>query len=169
VDTKEKALTQDRLRELLSYDPYTGLFIRLRSIRRHKAGEIAGAAHGCGYVVIWIDQYRYLAHRLAWFYVYGKWPNKELDHRNGSRADNRIANLREATNPENSQNRSIRSDSTSGYPGVTWQKSRGKWQAKIGFAGTRRHLGLYDTPELAFDAYRRAKAQFHEFNKEQRI
>src|SRR5690606_34614864 len=101
-------LTQQRLKELLYYDPETGIFTRLvgRSGPRARAGDVAGSDNGKGYIRIYVDGRPYKAHRLAWFYMHGEWP-EEIDHRNGERADNRLSNLRPVTRQQNNLNQSI--------------------------------------------------------------
>ena len=98
-----EALTAERLREALSYNPETGLFTRRIRCGRIAPGEIAGTIALNGYITISLDGRRYYAHRLAWLYVHGEWPQK-LYHTNRDRADNRIANLRESTHAHNSAN-----------------------------------------------------------------
>jgi hypothetical protein len=90
-------LNAARLRELMHYEPETGRVVRRTATRGHRAGAVAGCTRRDGYQVISIDGYRYLAHRLAWLYVHGAWPDGDLDHINANPSDNRIANLRAAT------------------------------------------------------------------------
>src|SRR5687768_4110898 len=122
-------LTAERLRELLDYDPDTGVFrwktrpVRAEYLRTDRAwnSRFAGRPAGTlvkGYVCILIYRRSYRAHRLAWLYVHGEWPRNELDHEHGNRADNRIEKLRSATRGQNMQNRKPNSNNTSGYPGV---------------------------------------------------
>jgi hypothetical protein len=154
-------LTHDRLKALLSYNPETGLFTRLQ--RRTNALPIAGSVRTDGYLSIFVDGCAYPAHRLAWFFVHGEWPERRLDHRNGNKCDNRIANLREATHSENLQNRGTAyANSTSGILGV-YPRERGRWQARIQVNGRAKSLGLYDTKADAAAAYASAKAKFHPF------
>jgi hypothetical protein len=94
-------LTAERLREILGYDPETGLFTRLVRTGRIRAGEVAGTAHSRGYRSIVIDGRVYLSHRLAWLYVHGEWPPEQIDHINRNRADNRLVNLRAAKQSQN--------------------------------------------------------------------
>ncbi|MFP5340357.1 MAG: HNH endonuclease signature motif containing protein, partial [Gammaproteobacteria bacterium] len=100
-------LSQDRLKQLLNYDPETGRFSWKVSARTKRPDRPFGA--GClspaGYVVLRVDQKLYPAHRLAWLYMNGSWPSKDLDHIDGRRVNNAIANLREAEQVENQQNR----------------------------------------------------------------
>ncbi|MGY8831687.1 MAG: HNH endonuclease signature motif containing protein, partial [Pseudomonadales bacterium] len=97
-------LTIERLKEVLDYSPETGHFTWRINKRRARTGDIAGSVVAHGYILIRVDQTRQLAHRLAWFYVHGRWPDKNIDHINGQTADNRIANLRQATCAENLKN-----------------------------------------------------------------
>lgn len=163
-------LTQDRLKELLSYDHETGVFTwRVNRGRTAKAGDVAGRLHHLAYRGIKIDGVEYRAHRLAWLYAHGKWPTKQTDHRNGIRDDNRLDNLRECTNAENQQNRIVQRNSTSGFTGVSWSKKDKKWQAKIKKDRKNYWLGLFFTTEAADQAYREAKRRMHEFNPEIRL
>lgn len=160
-------LTQERLKELLDYDPGTGVFSWI--VDRGgtaKAGSVAGRLNGNTYLQIMVDGKRYCAHRLAWLYVHGEFPPDQLDHINRIRTDNRISNLRPATGTENNQNCSKRSDNTSGVIGVGWHKKCGKWVAHIRLNGRRKHLGLYDTIEEAAAARASAKAELHTFHPE---
>lgn len=159
-------LTQSRLKELLNYDPETGVFTRLVDVTYNaRAGDVAGSQMTVGYPTINLDGHRYYAHRLAWFYVHGVWPKNQIDHVDGERTNNRIANLREADDAQNRQNRRVsRKDSKSGVLGVSWHQHSKGWAACITTSGIRRHLGVFDTPELAHQAYLRAKHALHEFN-----
>ena len=93
--TKQDKLTAERLRERLHYDAGTGVFTRRVGSGHARTGEMAGSVHSTGYVRISIDGGKYTAHCLAWLYVHGVWPPDQIDHINGNRSDNRIANLRE--------------------------------------------------------------------------
>lgn len=152
--TGATSVTQERLIALLRYNPETGLFAWLVSRgRTAKAGGVAGGLDKEGYHVIKIDGREYKAHRLAWLYVHGAWPSAEIDHVNRDRADNRWSNLREATETQNSANRSMSSRNTSGVKGACWNKARGKWMGYIMSNGSRRHLGYFTNLEDASAAY----------------
>ena len=157
-------LTAERLREILSYDPETGHFHWRVRAGRHKAGDMAGSLIKDRYIQICVNRVRFLAHRLAWLYVHGKWPTDQIDHINGTKGDNRIANLREATNAENLQNQRVRCTNKSRYPGVCWDTLKGKWRAQIRFGGKTIYLGLYSDAMDAAAARAKAKAQYHQFN-----
>lgn len=156
-------MTQERLKELMRYDAGTGDLIRVVKMKQVEAGGIAGWVENNGYRRVCIDGRRYLAHRVAWLYVHGKWPEHEIDHINGVRDDNRIANLRSATHAENAQNRGKRPDNSSGLQGVSWHVWHKKWAANIRVHQKLRHLGYFDTPEAAHAAYLAAKAELHTF------
>lgn len=152
-------LTQERLKEVLSYCERSGAFSRLR-----KPGIPVG--HVGRYLQISIDGASYYAHRLAWLYVHGEFPANTVDHINGDGLDNRIANLRAASWAENQQNVGVRRDNTSGHPGVWWNAARRKWQAGIKADGRLKYLGLFASVEDAAEAYRSAKRANHTFQPE---
>lgn len=157
-------LTQSRLKELLDYNPDTGDFVWLVSRGMTKAGNIAGALDSRGYLKIGIEYKRYVAHRLVWFYLYGIWPEKQIDHINGNREDNRIDNLREATHAQNQRNRRLaHSNSKSGIMGVWWVKPNNKWVVSLTVNGTRKHLGYFSDLEEAKKVYLAAKRKYHDF------
>jgi hypothetical protein len=161
-------LTQSRLKELLHYDPETGLFTWLVSTSNCvKVGDVAGSVSH-GYRIIKIDGKKYGAHRLAFLYITGNLPENDTDHINGIRDDNRWCNLREATRAENMQNKAPYKAGTSKYPGVYWHKQRQKWVAQITINGKQKHIGLFETEEEAYSAYCAAKAEHHKFQPQQR-
>lgn len=145
-------ITQARLKEVLHYDPNSGVFTN-RAARGANAakGYTAGAPCG-GYLVIQIDYRNYKAHRLAWLYVYGYCPENDIDHINRIPSDNRIDNLREASRSCNVRNSKTRKDNTSGIRGVSWNKAERKWVAYIQISGKRKPLGTYDTKLQAAQA-----------------
>lgn len=157
-------LSHERLKQVLHYDPDTGIFTRKARIQGAKLGAVAGGVGNDGYCRIRIGCIKYMAHRLVWLYVHGDFPVADIDHINGSRADNRIANLRKATDAENSQNRIANRNSTSKYLGVYWNKLAKKWKAQITVNRKQHYLGYFVTEEEAHAAYRKAKAQIHTFN-----
>ena len=158
-------LTHDRLREVLNYDADTGVFTwRIKLNRKVVVGSEAGSLKPKGYVSIRIDGHPYYAHRLAWCYVYGSWPPEEIDHINGDRADNRIANLRAATRKQNMENRA-HSIGASGYRGVCWLEANQKWRASITHNGKNLYLGLFGTAEEASAVYKKAAAIYHTHNR----
>lgn len=158
-----KELTADRLRELLDYCPDTGVFTwRVRAAKCVKVGDVAGRFDAYGYWRIQIDGRKHLAHRLAWLYTTGEFPPDQIDHINGDRSDNRIANLRAATDAENKHNRrKPNSNTTSGYLGVS--PRYGKFRAQIWLDGKGKHIGSFGSPEEAHAAYLKAKRELHPF------
>jgi len=165
-------LTAEQLRAILYYDPETGIFIwRPRADRpmarntRYTATKAGGSA-GNHYTIISIDKRRYVASRLAWLWVYGEWPTAFIDHINGNKLDDRIANLRLATKSQNHANIGVRSNNTSGLKGASWSKRYSRWVAQIQFHGQHYFLGYFGTPKEAHEAYCRAAARLHgEFAK----
>lgn len=153
-------VTPERLREALDYNRETGLFTRKRSGARWKAGQVAGNIRpNNGYVSIKIDKRLYLAHRLAWLYVYGVWPNGDLDHKDTIRTHNWISNLRPATRTQNNANTPRRRDNTSGLKGVTYISRDHIWRAQISIGGKQTYLGSFKTAEAAHAAYCKAAAE----------
>ena len=151
-------LTAEYLRSILDYNPDTGIFTRkVRAANCVKVGDRAGSPNGDGYLQIMVQSRKYLAHRLAWLYVYGVWPNDQLDHINRIRTDNRRANLREVSHKQNGQNKSKPSNNTSGHPGVSWYKRISKWQARIMHNYKLIHLGYFTDIEDAITARKAAE------------
>ena len=150
-------LTQARLKELLHYDPLTGVFTRLEVLdNTAKIGDVAGGPHNAGYNNISVDGKRYLGHRLAWLYMTGTFPPFTIDHKDTDRSNDIWTNLREATRLQNNRNSSGWARSKSGVKGVYPAKALGRWEAKCEVLGKSTFLGTFDTiPEakLAYDTY----------------
>jgi len=166
-------LTQSQVRDLLDYDPETGSFI-WRVDRVGGNGSVvkaAGSVAGCAstretnsYLHIVINGRHYLAHRLAWLIMTGSWPTRYIDHVDCVGLNNRWSNLREATHSQNSANKSIGRNNTSGEKGVSWRTDLGKWKATIEVAGRRRHLGFFVDKAAAAATYKAAAIKhFGEF------
>jgi len=157
-------LTQSVLKFWFHYDETTGVFTRTKDKGRGKKGQRAGTIHSKGYEVIRIDDKLYKSHRLAWLYVYGKWPD-QIDHINGDRKDNRICNLRLTSSAENMQNRHKPNPrNTSGHKGVGWYKPLCKWRVKIMKDYKTIHLGYYKNLDDAIKAYAQGAAKYHTVN-----
>jgi len=154
-------LTQARLKELLSYDPETGNFVRLVSASNSvRVGDIAGTLDSRGYIRINVLYKSYLAHRLAFLYVTGKLPKQQIDHIDGNKVNNIFANLRDVNYSINNQNkRFARSDSKTGLLGASPRGNR--FVAQIRLNGKNHHIGIYSTAELAHTAYIAAKRRLH--------
>jgi hypothetical protein len=169
-----KILTQARLKSRLHYDPDTGIFTWLFMPREKftcdrlwnaRNARFSGKGAGCldtttGYFKTSIDGCLYYLHRLAYLYMEGSWPTDQIDHINQVRTDNRWTNLRPVTHQENLQNTKRRSDSTTGVTGVCWHKAARKWSAQITLGGKSKHLGLYETIELAAAARTAAQMEY---------
>ena len=151
------AISLKRLKEILSYSPDTGIFTWKVSHPRAKAGSPAGAIDHYGYVVIRLDGVLYKAHRLAWLYVKGEWPTKNLDHINQIKCDNRISNLRSVGQSVNMHNARIKSTNKSGVAGVCWRQDRRKWCARIKIGYKNIFLGNFDCKDEAVQARRQAE------------
>lgn len=164
----DDALSAERLRQLVSYDPETGVFTAIA--RRHlvPVGTVLGGPD-CyrdvkGYIRIGISGFLYLGHRLAWLHAYGGWPKDQIDHVNHIRDDNRLCNLRECTNAENRQNIRPEGYGISGYLGVYLSDHKSRpWMAKIILKQKVHHLGFFGTPEQASAAYLAKKQEVHRF------
>jgi hypothetical protein len=145
-------ITAAHAREILRYDPETGsLRWRARAARCAIIGAEAGNVCQNGYVRIQIGGVGYLAHRLAWLMVYGEWPSHQIDHIDCNRRNNALGNLRSATASQNKSNSKISRKNKSGFKGVFCV--RGRWIASIKHEGKSKHLGCFDTPEIAHAAY----------------
>ena len=156
-------IIQERLKELLHYDSETGLFTWLiATAQRIKVGDIAGSINSNGYIIIRIDSKNYRAHRLAFLYMTGKFPENDADHKDTNRTNNKWENLREATRSQNMMNGTKRKDNNSGFKGVGFHKLTGLWRARINLDKEEIYLGSFSTPELAHDAY--TKAANEKFN-----
>jgi hypothetical protein len=138
--------------ENLIYYADTGCFYWARKRGPRRAGALAGSPNRAGYWTIRIGGKLLYAHRLAWFAIFGEFPPSGMDHINGNRADNRIANLRLATRQQNMGNSKPHRDSASGFRGVQFDKRRGRWCARVG----HKYIGTFDTPQEAALAYQTA-------------
>lgn len=175
---KKRTLTAELARRLLDYNPDTGVFRWRYDIRRVPMNGIAGRKNADGYWGIGINKEYILAHRLAWLYVHGEWPEGDVDHVNRVRDDNRITNLRVATRSQNIHYSRPRKSNKSGYKGVHFVKyerhrvlangktkyTEEKWCAQIKINGHSIHLGYFPSAIKASEAYQAAaKYHFKEF------
>lgn len=151
-------ITRERLKELLEYNPETGLFSRLQNRANQKKGSIVGTKDKDGYLEVTLDRVKYKLHRLAWFYSYNNWPI-EIEHDNRIKDDNRLCNLRNVTRVQNSKNHPLHKDNKLGISGLCW--NRGAWQVYI---GKRKYVGRYKDFFEACCARKSAefKENFHE-------
>lgn len=157
-----KRLTAKRARELLEYDEFSGaLRWRLNVGSRARQGRDAGTQCEDGYIRIRVDGEQMLAHRLIWLMHYGVWPTWQIDHKNRRRNDNRICNLQDVASRLNQQNMKKRADNATGFTGVDERTPR-RFRAQITHKGKTYACGVFDTPELAHEAYQKAKRTLHE-------
>jgi len=160
LSRRDKPLTQERLKQLFDYNPATGEFFwKAPTKRHHPGGRAGGIDNSYGYWKITVDGRKYKAHRLAWLHTYGHFPKEELDHINRDRADNRIANLREASPRQGRANCKARRDSHSGLKGA--HRHGQHWQSVIKQGEIRIHLGSFGTAEAAHKAYCNAARELH--------
>ena len=154
------------LREILNYDPETGIFTwKKKTSKKIVIGKIAANLRPSGYMQISLYGRRYMAHRIALIWMYGGCNSFDVDHINGNKSDNRIINIRPATRSENKQNRlSIQPNNKSGYSGVDWHEHSNGWRATITTMRKQKHLGIFKTPQEAYEAYIKAKREFHPFS-----
>ena len=157
-------ITQERLKELLVYDPKTGVFTWKIARTGAAKGAVAGSLVPRGYISIMVDSRQYRAHRLAFLYMEGSFPPEHMDHINHIRDDNRWENLRPATAGDNQRNRTLNANNSSGAVGVNWQKLAGKWKAQIVINKKFVSLGYFENLEDAIAARAAAdiKYGFHE-------
>ena len=156
-------LTQKELKELLHYNPDTGVFTwRVSPSRTVKVGQVAGhTPKNTGYLQIRLSNKLYQGHRLAWLYMAGEWPRKYIDHINGVRDDNRWVNLREATQRQNAYNRGGMKGSSSNHKGVSWDKWNKKWVVKARSPTKHLNLGYFDCEHEAALVYNQFALKHH--------
>ena len=147
-------MNADSLRAILNYDPDTGVFTWLADKGRAYAGDIAGSQRRDRYVIIGLNGKPYRAHRLAWMYVYGEFP-QEIDHINGDPSDNRLINLRLATRAQNVANTKKKKNSGNLLKGVTPARNS-CYRAQIRVQGKNTYLGTFATEQDAHVAYCKA-------------
>jgi len=165
----------DAVRQILRYDASSGkLFwlprdeFKIKSSahratwnKRFAHKEAFTYVHKSGYKVGTLLGAQMKAHRIAWALYYGEWPSEEVDHINMVKTDNKIANLRLATDSQNASNKSLYSNNTSGFKGVHFHKQSGKFRAGIRLNGKQKHLGSFDSAEEGAAAYQRSMKEYH--------
>ena len=151
-------LTQEEVKNLLSYDETTGVFTWRKQKGPVKAGSIAGYVNKKGYMMIGINGKSHRAHRLAWLYCYGELPSDDIDHINHEKLDNKISNLRVVSNQENHRNVKMSVANKSGYNGVSFCNNRNKWIARISDGKKYLNLG-YFVNKMDAVAARKSKEQ----------
>lgn len=141
-------ITQQRLKELVKYIPETGEFFR--------DGRKIGYDNGRGYLKASIDNKEYYLHRLAWLYSYGEFPEL-IDHKDQNKSNNKIENLRAATNSQNLHNRGVPVNNKSGHKGVHYIESRNKYLSSITINSKQQYLGIFKTIEEAVHCRKQAE------------
>lgn len=160
--TLEQGLSIEFLRAVFTYDPDTGLLRwRVSPPKGQRRGEVAGRKFSTGYIRVHVWSRTLPVHRVAWAMYFGRWPRSEIDHINHDRADNRIANLREASSAQNSANLRLNPRNQTGVRGVYWNARRQKYCADIAANRKRYRLGYFDTLEAAKAAYDEASLRLH--------
>lgn len=152
---KNVPVTQELLHKYFTYDKDTGnlswaLRANKSSIIGNSVGTISGTLPNAGYIIIDFCGKRYLAHRLIWLHVHGYLPEKQIDHINHDRTDNRLCNLRLASHYTNMKNKTLYKTNSTGYPGV--EPHGNNWKARIGVNGTKILLGVFSSIEEAVAA-----------------
>lgn len=168
-------LTSEHLRNVLRYDAESGaLYWKERPLnmfkstgeaaawnRRFAGGPALTADNGGGYRCGSVLGQKHKAHRVVWCMHFGEWPDRDIDHINRDRSDNRIVNLRLATHAENQRNRRGNIKSSSAFKGVSWHAASKKWRAAIRISGKFKSLGTYTREEDAAAAYDLEAARHH--------
>lgn len=153
-------MNTDCLSNFFKYDPDTGAVYWIANGKGRIKKKAAGTKLKSGYIGICHNGKRYMAHRIAWFLYHGKWPEDQIDHINGERADNRICNLREATNSQNGKNLKINANNKTGVTGVCFDKQTQKWRAYIRVDFKMIDLGRFADFNYAVDARRAAEKKY---------
>lgn len=155
-------ISYERLHDALHYNPETGVFTRKIGSGTSKVGDIAGY-NLRGYIRISIDNRQHEAHRLAWLYIYGYWPENEIDHIDRNPSNNSISNLREVSRQCNMRNTGMLKNNTSGIKGVHFDKNRCRWLAHIKINQKNVYLGRFENKiDAAISRYNmELKTNFH--------
>ncbi|HDN1095979.1 TPA: HNH endonuclease [Escherichia coli] len=152
----------DDIKDFLSYDPDTGIFKWVKHrCQTAKPGDVVTYKDRKGYILLGWSRVYYRAHRLAWWWVYGEMPTKQIDHINGIRDDNRICNLRLADEFQQNHNRKTPVTNTSGVKGVNWSKPHNAWCARVAFKGTRYQIGYFQNLNEAEESLREFRVKLH--------
>ena len=153
VRTDKERMSPAEVARMFLYDPLSGELARCDRGHGIKPGRPTSGKNGDGYRVVRVKDRMYLVHRLAWVLTHGEWPEADIDHINGVRLDNRIANLRPATRSLNNANSKRPRTNKSGYKGVSWHAVGRKWLAQVKADKQNHYLGLFDDPVQAHAAY----------------
>jgi hypothetical protein len=165
-------VTQQQLKEVLHYDPETGIFRwRFSVANRIKPWDVAGYNQGNGYLRVSINSKKQYLHRIAWLYMTGNWPDDEIDHIDGIRSNNSFLNLREVTSKQNKENQKLAKNSTSGYRGVCWSKKDKRWFGHVIHNNKKYLAGYFKNKEDAIQAVaaKRAELFTHDHGRDQKL
>ena len=155
-------ITQDKLKSLLIYNSETGIFHWINTGKGRRKDKLAGTKNGLGYIQITIDNKIYLAHRLAWLYITGSFPEYEIDHKNNIPNDNRWKNLRSATPSQNKSNVIRKKIKYVDLPrGVVYRPKRNKFEARIYINKKQIYIGQFNTAYEAQEAYNKASLHYY--------
>jgi len=149
----------DLLRSL-HYNPLSGVFKWAVATSKTEINQEAGYIRSDGYRYIQINGRQYLAHRLAWFYVYKEWPPNQIDHKDRNRSNNKLSNLRLSDHSLNAKNRTQYKNNTAGSVGIYYEKRLCKWRAMITVDGKTVNLGSFGDRECAIKARQKAEVYF---------
>jgi hypothetical protein len=164
IQESRQQVTAEDVRCAWDYDAVTGEFRwKVRTSKCVRVGDVAGASTSNGYTRLRLNGVEYLAHRIAWLYVYGEHPSNLIDHIDGNKKNNAISNLRVVTFSENIQNQKrAMPHNTCGLLGVTFEKQTKKYKASINIGGgNSKTLGRFNTAEEAHQVYLNAKRVHH--------
>lgn len=148
--------------KILDYNPKTGKFFRrINTSPNGRIGEVNGYITKQKYRKTSVCGIQLYDHQLAWLLFYLKWPEKQIDHINGNRQDNRILNLREVTVSQNALNRSYQANSKTKHKCVHWKSDKKKYRVKIGIGGKYHHIGYFKSLDEAIKARDKAIKKLH--------
>lgn len=156
----EPKIQPERISKMFRYDPETGDIWWIESGKGKIKKKPAGTVVSNGYKAVMIDGDRYYCHRIAWVLTHGLWPEDQLDHINGVKTDNRLVNLRPATNLQNGRNFKVKANNTSGTTGIVWCNQTKKWRALIKNNGKTIHLGRFVDKVDAINARKSAESSY---------
>lgn len=155
-------LTQEKLREILHYDPDSGAWTWIKPASYNvEVGQAAGTVSFYGYRIITINRKKYRSARLAHLYMTGSWPVFEADHENRCKLDDRWDNIRDLSRSENALNRDTQSNNESGTRGVHWDFDRSKWFVQVKKDNVTHFIGRYDDFDEAVSARDEAVKKIH--------
>ncbi len=162
---KRSSFSQAELREKVRYDSESGLFYSLRKTARSSVGDVVTNIRPDGYCRVNVFGGKFLAHRLAWFYMMGVWPESDIDHIDGNPTNNSFSNLRVVARHENMQNiRRLRKNSQTGVNGVSWHTARQKFVVQLSHRGDHKFGGHFNNIDDAIAALKRLKAEWHSYS-----